>query len=41
LKVSHLFDNLVSDFPLNYTSNNAPKPRDIILKTAVKNPTPF
>lgn len=30
LKVSRLFDSLVSDFPLNYTSNNSSKPRDII-----------
>ena len=30
LKVSGLFDALVSDFPLNYTSNSSSKPRDLI-----------
>lgn len=30
LKVSRLFDDLVADFPLCYTSNNAPKVRDIL-----------
>jgi hypothetical protein len=30
LKVSGLFDSLVSSFPHNYSSNNSPKSRDIV-----------